>query len=433
MSLYIYRLLKILLAPVIFVVMFWRIVRGREQRELFHERLGRPETERPQGPLVWLHGASVGEVVSYFPVLQKLREARPGLPLLLTTGTATGRSIMAKRVPSLPGTGPIITQYAPLDTSSAAAGFFKHWKPDVSVFVESDFWPELLARAPRPILMNGRISNRSWPRYQRWGWFFRPLLKRFVKVLAQSDVDAERLSKLGARRVEVGGNLKFDADPLPVDDTAVEKFRTALQGRPVLVAASTHAGEEEIVAHLHQQLKAQVPDLLTVIVPRHPHRGTQAANAVQRIVRSVKRRGLGEMPVLGGARHTDVFIADTLGELGLWYRLARVVVMGGSLVKHGGHNPLEPMKLGIPTVTGPHMNNFMDMVPDLIIAELLTVILKAPSETALREALAKAIVPLLTDDAYHAQYVKRLQQEMPKREGSAALAAKAILELLQEA
>lgn len=433
MTLFAYRLLKFILAPLIFILMLWRVLRGREQRELFHERLGRPDTPRPSGPLVWVHGASVGEVVSYFPVLHRLRELRPGLPLLLTTGTSTGRNIMAKRVPQLPGTGPVIMQYAPLDTSSAAAGFFAHWKPDVSVFVESDFWPELLARAPRPVLLNGRISNRSWPRYQKWGWFFRPLLARFVRVLAQSEVDVQRLTKLGARQAEVGGNLKYDAPPLPVDDAAVEKFRAALQGRPVLVAASTHPGEEEQFAQLHMLLKPSVPELLTVIVPRHPHRGTQAANAAQRFVKAVKRRGLGEMPVVGGARHTDVFVADTLGELGLWYRLARVVVMGGSLVKHGGHNPLEPLKLNVPTCTGPYMDNFADMVPDLTAAGLLTVMPKGQPELATREALAKAVKPYLTDDAVHTAQQQKLWAEMPKRGGSAEKAAQAILSQLPHA
>jgi len=425
MALTLYRALKWLLAPVIFLVMLVRIWRGREDRALFHERLGQPEIPRPEGPLLWVHGASVGEVVSHLAVLHKIRAAQPTLNLLLTTGTATGRRMLERRTPMLPGSGATIIQYAPIDTSGAVAGFFAHWQPTVSVFVESDFWPELLANAPRPILLNGRISARSWPKYRKLVWFFRPLLGRFMAVLAQREEDAQRLGALGAKQVQVGGNLKFDAEPLPVDETLIEKFQVALQGRPVLIAASTHPGEEEQVAILHQQLVGAVPELLTVIVPRHPHRGTQAANAALRVTKAVKRRGLGEMPTLGGPRHTEIYIADTLGELGLWYRLASCALMGGSLAKVGGHNPLEPLKLGLPTLCGPHMFNFMDMVPTLVEKGLL-----------LQEETVPAMLPILkewlTDPTLRTQQSTKLLQQMPSFGGSSTLAAAAVLALLQE-
>ncbi len=423
MPLTLYRLLKWLLAPVIFLVMLVRIWRGREDRALFHERLGQPDVARPAGPLVWVHGASVGEVVSHLPVLHQLRAAQPGLNLLLTTGTSTGRRMLEKRLPQLPGTGATIVQYAPIDTSHAVVGFFKHWRPDVSVFVESDFWPELLSRAPKPVLLNGRVSDRSWPRYQALRWFFQPLLARFVVVLAQRDEDAKRLKALGAKTVEVGGNLKFDALPLPLDETAQDKMRVALQGRPVLVAASTHTGEEERVAQLHTQLVEAVPDLLTVMVPRHPHRGTQAANAALRFTKAVKRRGLGEMPTLGGPRHTEIYVADTLGELGLWYQLATCALIGGSLEKVGGHNPLEPLKLGVPTVCGPHMFNFMDMLPGLLQAGLLV---QEKNDAALLATLKR----WLTDPAARAAQSKALQEGMPTFGGSSHLAATTVLKLL---
>ncbi|MBI1309083.1 MAG: 3-deoxy-D-manno-octulosonic acid transferase [Proteobacteria bacterium] len=423
MSLLLYRLIKAVLSPVIFLLMAWRIFRGREDRESFSQRLGQADYPRPSGSLVWLHGASVGEVVSLVPVLRELRRRAPHLALLLTTGTTNGHKMLERHVPHLTGTGPAFIQYVPLDTKSATTNFFKHWKPDLSVFVESEFWPELLSKAPRPVLLNGRVSNRSWPRYRRWGWFFRPFIRRFVLALAQSKRDAERIGALGAPKVQIGGNLKFDADPLPFDPTQLEKFQAVLAGRPVLVAASTHPGEEEIVAQLHNALKASVPDLLTVIVPRHPHRGTQAANDVGRHCKSVKRRGLGEMPVLGGQRHTDIYIADTLGELGLWYRLATVALIGGSLVKHGGHNPLEPLKLGIPTVTGPHMFNFQDMVPALTTAGVLTI---SPNLASLTQDIQR----LLTNPHTLEQQKALILQQMPKLGGSAHLAASHILNLL---
>lgn len=423
MGLFLYRLAKAVFFPVIYVVINWRLLRGREDRESFHERLGKPEIARPEGPLVWLHGASVGEVVSLLPVLRVLRTKRPSLNLLLTTGTRGGRAMLEKTAPTLPGTGNTIVQYVPLDTNGATTAFMTHWRPTVSVFVESEFWPELLSKAPRPILLNGRVSDRSWPRYRRHAWFFRPLLKRFVLALAQSRKDMERIQKLGAPHVAIGGNLKFDADPLPADPAQLEKFRATLAGRPVLVAASTHPGEEEQIAGLHLTLKHTVPDLLTIIVPRHPHRGTQAANDVARHTKAVKRRGLGEMPVLGGPRHTDIYIADTLGELGLWYRLATIALIGGSLVKHGGHNPLEPLKLGIPTLTGPHMFNFQDMVPALTSAGVLTI---APNVSS----LAQNIQLLLTTPTALQHQRALILQQMPKLSSAANLAATHILNTL---
>lgn len=373
MALFIYRLLKVLLFPVIFTVLMWRGFRGREDRDNFAERRGFASQERPAGPLLWIHGASVGEVISTQPVLRALRHRQPSLNLLLTSGTMTGRRMLMKIAAGLPGTGTTCVQYVPLDTQAATTRFLAHWKPSVSVFTESDFWPELLSKAPNPVLLNGRISDRSWPKYKRYSWFFRPLISRFTLVLAQRKTDAERIAALGAKNVVVAGNLKFDADPLPVDAAQLEKFIAALQERPVLVAGSTHPGEEAQLAQMHMNLKPAIPNLLTIIVPRHPHRGTQAANEVARFTKAIKRRGLGEMPVLGGNRHTDIYIADSLGELGLWYRLASVAIIGGSLIKHGGHNPLEPLKLGVPTLTGPHMFNFQDMLPALVEAKLVKI------------------------------------------------------------
>lgn len=423
MALFLYRLLKFIASPVIGLLLLWRLMRGREDKINFAQRRGVTDVSRPTGPLLWVHGASVGESLSTLPVLRHVREAIPNLTLLLTTGTATGRKMLLKHAPTLPGTGETIVQYAPLDTMGATRRFMAHWKPSISVFIESDFWPELLSAAPHPVLLNGRISDRSWPRYQRWGWFFRPLVSRFQSVLAQRKQDAERLMALGATNIQVSGNLKFDADPLPVDETLMDKFIQALQGRPVLVAGSTHPGEEDLLAQLHMALKPSIPELLTIIVPRHPHRGTQATNDVLRHTRAVKRRGLGEMPGLGGARHTDVFVADTLGEIGLWYRLATVVIIGGSLVPHGGHNPLESLKLGIPTFTGPHMFNFQDMLPSLTEANLLTIAPDLPG-------LTKALQTVLTDTDKLTAMQHHITTTMPTLSGPSKIAANALIALL---
>ena len=423
MHLWIYRTLKALLFPVIFLIVAWRAFRGREDRENFQERRGIASMPRPAGPLLWVHGASVGEVVSTQPVLRALRKHNPNLNLLLTTGTTNGRRMLNKVSSQLPGNGATCVQYVPLDTMGATSAFIKHWQPQVSVFTESDFWPELLSKAPTPVLLNGRISDRSWKRYQRWAWFFRPLISRFGLVLAQRQTDADRIAALGAKNVVISGNLKFDADQLPVDPIQLEKFTQALQGRPVIVAGSTHPGEEAMLAKLHADLKPTIPGLLTIIVPRHPHRGTQAANEVARYTKSVKRRGLGEMPVLGGNRHTDIFIADSLGELGLWYRLATVAVIGGSLVHHGGHNPLESLKLGIPTFTGPHMFNFQDMLPTLTAAHLVTIAADVPT-------LTRNLKRLLTTPEDLKTMQDHIASQMPKLTGPSETAATRILALI---
>ncbi|PIZ31375.1 MAG: 3-deoxy-D-manno-octulosonic acid transferase [Alphaproteobacteria bacterium CG_4_10_14_0_8_um_filter_53_9] len=418
-----YRALLILLSPLLALHVALRLIKGKEDKTRFGERLGNASLPRPPGPLVWLHGASVGEVTSLLPVLQALRENKPDINLLLTTGTRTGFATLHRLQPHIGGSGETLIQYVPLDIPFAVKRFMSHWKPSLSVFTESDFWPILLTHAPNPILLNGRISDRSWPRYQRFHRFFTPLISRFKLVLAQREEDALRLSAMGASNVIVGGNLKFDAAPLPADDAALEKLQATLGRRPLLVAASTHQGEEEIIAGLHNKLKAHVADLLTVIVPRHPHRGTQAVGAAMRHVRAVARRGTGETPHLGGPKHTDIYIADTLGELGLWYRLADVALIGGTLVKVGGHNPLEPLKLGTPTVTGPHMFNFKDMTPLLIEKKLITL-------THTDAELATAILNLLQNPSEAIKQRTHIASSMPKLTGTAGKAARHILDLL---
>jgi 3-deoxy-D-manno-octulosonic-acid transferase len=425
MTLWIYRLLQLSLSPLLVLLIAYRLMVGREDRARFGERLGHGSLPRPADgqPLVWFHGASVGEVVSLLPVLRLLRAARPDMHLLLTTGTRTGMRMLEKSAATIPGSGMVIPQYVPLDFGFAVGNFFAHWKPTLSIFVESDFWPELVSQAPGPILLNGKISDRSWPRYQNLAWFFRPLLGRFKHIIAQREIDAKRLRNLGALTVSIGGNLKFDADPLIADEAMLEKFRAAIGSRPTLVVASTHPGEEELAAQLHLRVKQAVPDVLTIVVPRHPHRGTAAANDMLRHTRAVHRRGTGETPHLGGPRHTDIYVADTLGELGLWYRLADVAVVGGSLVPVGGHNPLESLKLGVHTPTGPHMFNFQDMVPILTENGLLTIAATIP-------ALAQQVTRLLQNREVVKAERSKIAATLPQLSGSSRTAALAILESL---
>lgn len=341
---------------------------GKEDPARLSERLGRPSVPRPPGPLAWLHGASVGESLSLLPLIDRLRAARPDLNLLVTSGTATSAELLAKRLP--PGA---VHQFTPLDTPAVAARFLAHWRPDLLVFVESELWPNLLLRAQalgtRLALLSARLSEGSLRNWSRTPAFARRVLGAFDLVMAQDDPTAAALARLGARN-DGRLNLKLAGDPLPVDEAALAQAREAAGGRRVLLAASTHPGEDEIA------LAAAPADALLVIVPRHPARAPDIAALTQG--RGVGLRSQGD-PF--GAH--PVHIADTLGELGLWFRLADAALVGGSLVPGvGGHNPLEPARLATPFASGPHIDNWRAVYEGLRAADAYTPVTDVPSLAA---------------------------------------------------
>jgi 3-deoxy-D-manno-octulosonic-acid transferase len=331
-----------------------RLRRGKEVAGRLGERRGREREPRPAGRLLWLHAASVGETVSILPVLAALEARAPALTLLVTTGTVTSAALLSERVGRR---GRVLHRFVPLDVPAWIGRFLDHWRPDAAVFVESELWPNLLDACRRRriplMLVNARLSARS---HARWSWlpgFARHVLGGFTLVQAQSEADAARLRGLGARAVTAPGNLKFAAPPLPVDAAALAELRDRLAGRPVWLAASTHPGEEALVFGVHRQLAALHPGLLTIVAPRHPERGARLAGEAAGL--TVTRRAAGEGPPDAG-----VWLADTLGELGLWYRLARIVFVGRSLLPPGGgQNPLEPARLGCAIAVGPHTGNFL--------------------------------------------------------------------------
>jgi 3-deoxy-D-manno-octulosonic-acid transferase len=323
---------------------------GKEDPARWPERLGRASLARPDGPLVWLHAASVGETIAAIALVRRL--AKRGANLLLTTGTVTSAEIAAARLAGL-----VLHQYAPLDAGPAVARFLAHWQPDLALTVESELWPAkvaALARANVPlVVVNGRLSPRSAAAWGRMPAAARAVFGRLERVLAQSPGDAERFRVAGARRVDMVGNLKFDA-PAPPDDPAKRaQLAAAIAGRPVWLAASTHDPEETIVAAAHRRAAAAVPGLLTIIVPRHPARGEAIAADLTAQGLTVVRRAAGAP--LGPA--TDIYLADTLGELGTFYRLAPIAFVGGTLDDSGGHNPIEPAALGAAVLHGPGILN----------------------------------------------------------------------------
>ena len=351
-----YRFLTTLGAPVIHVYLGRRIKAGKEDPHRFNERLGRPALARPDGPLIWLHGASVGEAMSLLTLIARVKTAVPAANILVTTGTVTSARMLADRLPK-----GAVHQYVPVDRMAYVRRFLDHWRPDLTLWAESEFWPNLISetavRGNPLVLVNGRISPRSFKGWSRAPKFIAGLLGGFALCLGQTEGDAERLRALGAPGARSVGNLKFAADPLPADAERLADMRAATAGRPLWLAASTWAGEEDIAWQVHQKLAAAHPGLLTVIVPRHPNRGAKIAAELSAEGARVRRRAAGVLPDAA----TEVYIADTMGELGLFFTLAPVVFMGKSLTDEGGQNLLEPARLGCAVLHGPRMTNFADM------------------------------------------------------------------------
>ncbi|MFV0299220.1 MAG: 3-deoxy-D-manno-octulosonic acid transferase [Hyphomicrobiaceae bacterium] len=343
--------------PIAPLILWWRMRHGKEDWDRLGERLGRASLIRPEGNIVWFHGASVGEVNSILPLIRRLGELRPDVSFLLTSGTVTSAEFVASRLP--PRT---FHQYVPLDSPRIAAAFLEYWRPALAIFTEQEIWPNLVMEACRrhvPMaLVNARMSDHSFERWQRRPGLAEALFSRFSLVMAQSEVLAERFRSLGAHWAVNSGNLKFDVPPPVVDESALLALKTALDGRPVLMAASTHPGEEEIVARVHARLRERVPGLVTIIAPRHPNRGEGIAATLSGMGLSVKRRQEGHLP----EPETDIYLADTIGELGTLYAVAGVAFIGGSLVPHGGQNPIEAVQHGVAVVTGPHTRNFADVL-----------------------------------------------------------------------
>jgi 3-deoxy-D-manno-octulosonic-acid transferase len=380
-----YRKLSAAAVPLTSAVQKRRLKQGKEDPTRLDERRGIASKARPQGPLVWIHGASVGEVLAAAALVERLRAADLGV--LLTSGTVTSAQVAAKRFAP-----DVIHQYVPYDSPRYVRRFLDHWRPSLALFVESDLWPNLIltgaARRLPMVLINGRMSHRSFPRWHRISASIGALLGCFDICLAQSDTDAERFAALGGRNVVTTGNLKLDVQAPPADDARLERLMAVTRGRPVIVAASTHPGEEEILLEVHRELTGRFPSLLTVIVPRHPSRGEAIAGMVAASGLSVALRSHQDLPTATAA----IYVADTMGELGLFYRMAPVVFMGGSLVAHGGQNPIEAIKLGAAIVHGPHIFNFTEVYDALDGAG-------GAKQAGMREALVAQIGQWLADPA----------------------------------
>lgn len=346
-----YQVVTAMAVPLVDVLLRLRLKRGKEHPERWPERRGQSSAARPDGPLVWLHCASVGEFLAILPLVERL-EARD-ITVLVTSGTVTSADVALRRLPPH-----VIHQFVPVDIPQFVGRFLNHWKPDLALFVESDLWPNLImASAKRKIpliLVNGRLSERSFRRWRLAQRTISALLGRFDLCLAQSAEDAARYAGLGAPRYVTTGNLKLDAPAPPANAEKLWAMQGAIGDRPVIAAASTHPGEEAALIDVHRRLRHSFPGLLTILVPRHPERGTGITEIARVAGLRFAQRSAGELP----DRDTDVYVADTLGEMGVFYRIAPIVFIGGSLVHHGGQNPVEAAKLGAAILHGPHVWNF---------------------------------------------------------------------------
>lgn len=379
-----YRTLTRLLGPLVVGYLQHRRRCGKEDAQRFGERLGWPGMPRPAGPLVWVHAASVGEATTMLGLIERLLRTRARLEILVTTGTVASARLLSQRLPPRAR-----HQFVPVDLPDAVARFLDHWRPSLALWVESELWPNLIlaahGRGIPMLLVNGRLSSRS---YRHWRWslgLIAPILESFELCLAQDGRQASRLRRLGARYVAEAGDLKSAADRLPVDHLELARLERQIGARPLWLAASTHPGEEQAAAEVHRQLAPAHPGLLTIVVPRHPLRGEAIGRMLALRGLSTARRSTGQ-PITAD---TDIYIADTMGELGLFYSLAGIAFIGGSLSRNGGHNPFEAARLDCAILHGPDMSNCAAMADALAAAGASEAVNNA-------DALARAVSSLLT-------------------------------------
>lgn len=345
--------------PLIGGYIVWRAGKGKEDRVRRHERYGKAGKPRPEGPLIWMHAASVGETAAVIGLIEHLLGY--GINIVLTTGTVTSAKVAEERLG-----GNVIHQYVPLDLKPAVSRFLNHWKPDLAIMAESEIWPmtilELGARRVPQVLVNGRLSDRSFARWQKRPYLAEALFENLAHVVAQSEVDGERFRTLGARPVTVSGNLKVDTHVPPVDPEALALLEGQIGERETWAAVSTHEGEETVAADVHEKLKPRHSDILTIIVPRHPERADGLEEEFRARGLKVARRSRNDAV----SADVDILLGDTIGEMGLYLRLTEIAFVGRSLTGEGGQNPIEPARLGTAVLSGCNVQNFRDAYRRLI-------------------------------------------------------------------
>jgi 3-deoxy-D-manno-octulosonic-acid transferase len=381
-----YMILSFLSFPFLKGWMGYRSFKGKEDRERIGERYGKSSKKRPKGKVFWFHGASIGECLSFLPVLNYFEKNYPTYSFLITSGTRGSADLLKKKLSKR-----CIHQYLPLDNPLFVDHFLAHWQPNGCFWTESDFWPNLIIKTSRicPLfLLNGRFSPRSAGRWSILAPLITQVLKSFSTIFPQSFEDFKRFKSLGLSNLKMIGNLKYEGEKLEVSVEEVHRLQKEIRKRPLWVVSNTHAGEEKILLELHKKLQGIIgKNLLLILIPRHKHRWEVIRGLLNDYGLSYLTRTEGKKIT----ESTDVFVVDTLGELGIFYSLSNFVFMAGSLLPGiGGHNVLEPARLGALPIFGPYMENNKDMA-DLLLKN------KAAIQVKNLKQLEKTILHLLKD------------------------------------
>lgn len=373
----IYSWLMQTLTPLLKYHLKQRLKRGKEDPARLYERFGGASFSRPAGKLVWFHGASVGESISILKLIDQLLERQPTLNILVTTGTVTSANLLAKHLPKQ-----CIHQFIPLDVPKWDDRFLTHWQPNLVIFIESEFWPNILMSVKKRqiplLLLNARMSARSFNYWKRIPKTIKKILNLFDVCFTPNEQVATYLDHLGAKKIVLSCNVKFTADTLGYHQDELDRLQNICEKRVVWAAISTHPGEEEIVIATHKALKQKFPNLLTILAPRHPERAKEITEQITSSGLTTLRRSENMYP----RQKTDIWMVDTIGDLGLVYSLTKICFVGGSFVPIGGHNPIEAFKLGCAVIVGPHTENFIDVNQALSKA-----LIQVPSVVALQEKL----------------------------------------------
>lgn len=365
-----------------------KLVKGGVPARRLGERAGRASVERPLGELLWVHAVSVGETLSILDLLSEIKEQAPRLTILVTTTTLTSAEIAGKRLPE-----GCIHQFAPLDTPQATKAFLQHWQPDLVAFVESEIWPHQISTLHErdiPLtLVNARLSARSLASWEKRRPLATALFGRFTQIMCQTDTVRDGLRAFVADpwKVVTSGDLKKSSDPLPVNDIELARIKRSIGDRPMWLASSTHPAEEEMMSEAHQEFLKKHKDGLLILLPRHPERGDEITEMLSREGWKTARRSQGDTI----SPDTQIYVADTLGETGLFYSLCSLVFVGGSFVPVGGHNPYEPAHMACGILHGPLYANFAQAYADMAEQE-------AALEVADARALGAALSELWDDD-----------------------------------
>lgn len=360
MFLYLYKFLSIILYPFIVIYLYIRLLIGKEHKKRISERFGYPGILRPEGKIIWIHASSIGESLSILPVIEHLTKNFP-FKILVTTTTVSSERIISQKLPQ-----GVIHQFIPIDNFHAIKRFLNFWKPSLTILTESEIWPNLViesAKISPLILLNARMSPRSFVKWQRYPSFFKKIGESFSLCMTQSKKDAEHFTKLGLKNVTYTGNLKFTTPPPEADKEKFTKIQHQTLGKIIITAASTHNDEEKRIAKIFINIKTSHPNLLLIITPRHPKRSKKIVKTLKKIANlkiAVRSKNEDISP------ETDIYIADTFGEYGIFYRLSQIVFIGGSLINHGGQNLIEPAKLGNAIIFGPFMQNFSEIVTSFL-------------------------------------------------------------------